>query len=55
MHFLSFFQKKRKICEAVRKVLSGVTEALGTFIQDLAAVEDGDLLNQVSEDQRGGG
>ena len=43
MHFLSFFQKKRKICEAVRKVLSGVTEALGTFIQDLATVEDGDL------------
>ena len=33
-------QKKRKICEAVSKALSGVTEILGTFIQDLCAAEE---------------
>ncbi|RLM60816.1 hypothetical protein C2845_PM14G09700 [Panicum miliaceum] len=34
-------KKKRKICEAVRKVLGGVTEVLGTFIQELAFAKDG--------------
>lgn len=31
-----FLQKKRKLCQAVSKVLSGVTELLGTFVQELA-------------------
>ena len=33
-------QKKRKICEAVSKALSGVTEIIGTFIQDFCAAEE---------------
>ncbi|PVH47918.1 hypothetical protein PAHAL_4G185600 [Panicum hallii] len=35
-------EKKRKICEAIRKVLGGVPEVLGIFIQELAFAEDGD-------------
>jgi hypothetical protein len=30
----------KKICEAVSKALSGVTEVLGTFIQEMAALEE---------------
>ena len=33
-------QNKRKICKAVSKVFSSVTEALGTFIQEMAAADD---------------
>ena len=33
-------QNKRKICETVSKVFSSVTEALGTFIQEMAAADD---------------
>ncbi|RLM75079.1 hypothetical protein C2845_PM15G06460 [Panicum miliaceum] len=33
-------KKKRKICEAVKKVLAGFTEVLGTFIQEMVAAED---------------
>ncbi|CAN6174110.1 unnamed protein product [Urochloa humidicola] len=32
-------QKKRKICAAVSKVLSGMTDLLGTFVQEISAVE----------------
>ena len=37
--FLFVLQKKRMISEAVSKVLSGVTDLLGGFIQDIAAAE----------------
>jgi hypothetical protein len=48
LSFLVYFvQKKRKICEAIRKVHGGVTEVLGTFIQELAFAEDGDPVEQV--------
>ncbi|RLN03185.1 hypothetical protein C2845_PM13G20580 [Panicum miliaceum] len=33
-------EKKRKIADAVSKVLSGVSELLGTFIQDMVETED---------------
>jgi len=33
-------QNKRKICETASKVFSSVTEALGTFIQEMAAADD---------------
>ena len=38
--FYFFLQNKRKICETVSKVFSSVTEALGTFIQEMAAADD---------------
>ena len=41
------------MCEAVKKALCGVTEVLGTFIQDLAVVGDGDATeSSVRRSQR---
>ncbi|CAN6273204.1 unnamed protein product [Urochloa humidicola] len=33
-------QKKKKICAAVSRVLNGMTELLGTFVQEISGVED---------------
>lgn len=38
LFFDNFMQNKRKLCDAVGKVLSGVTELLSTFVQEVGSM-----------------